>query len=83
LMIKGNGKATEFYIAGSDRNFFPADVKLEKDRILVSNKQVKNPDAVRFGFSNTAMPNLFSKEGLPVGPFRTDNWEVDTSKENP
>jgi len=83
FMIKGNGKATEFYIAGSDKNFLPADVKIDKDRIIVSNKQVKNPVAVRFGFSNTAMPNLFSKEGLPVGPFRTDHWEVDTSKENP
>jgi len=37
---------------------------------------------VRFGFSNTAIPNLFNKEGLPVSPFRTDNWEVDTSKVN-
>lgn len=73
FMTKG-GKATEFYIAGDDRVFMPADVKLEKDRIIVSNKQVKNPVAVRFGFSNTAMSNLFSKEGLPVTPFRTDNW---------
>ncbi len=82
FMIKGNGKATEFFIAGSDRNFLPAEVKLQKDRIIVSNKKIKEPVAVRFGFSNTAMPNLFSKEGLPVAPFRTDDWEVDTSKEN-
>jgi sialate O-acetylesterase len=83
FIIKGGDKATEFYIAGDDKNFLPADVKLEKDRIIVFNKQIKNPVAVRFGFSNTAMPNLFSKEGLPVAPFRTDNWEVDTTtKEN-
>ena len=81
FIIKGGGKATEFYIAGEDKNFLPADVKIEKDRIIVSLKQIKNPVAVRFGFSNTAMSNLFSKEGLPVCPFRTDNWEVDTSKE--
>jgi len=83
FMIKGGGKATEFYIAGADKKFLPAEVKLEKDRIIVYNKEIKNPAAVRFGFSNTAIPNLFSKEGLPVGPFRTDDWEVDTSKENP
>jgi sialate O-acetylesterase len=81
FVVKGGGKATEFYIAGEDKNFLPADVKIEKDRIVVSHKQIKNPVAVRFGFSNTAMSNLFSKEGLPVCPFRTDNWEVDTSKE--
>jgi sialate O-acetylesterase len=76
-LITKNGKATEFYIAGDDRIFLPADVKIENNRIIVSHKQIKSPAAVRFGFSNTAMPNLFSKEGLPVTPFRTDNWEVD------
>jgi len=81
FIIKGGGKATEFYIAGEDKNFLPADVKIEKDRIIVSHKQIKSPVAVRFAFSNTAMSNLFSKEGLPVCPFRTDSWEVDTSKE--
>jgi sialate O-acetylesterase len=76
FIIKGDGKATEFLIAGSDQNFLPADVRLEKDRIVVSNKQVKNPVAVRFSFSNTGMSNVFNKEGLPIIPFRTDTWEV-------
>lgn len=74
FLVKG-ASPTEFYIAGADKNFLPADVKIEKDRIIVSNKQIAKPVAVRFGFSNTAMPNLFNKEGLPVTPFRTDNWE--------
>ncbi len=82
FMTNDGSRATEFYIAGEDKNFLPADVKIEKDRIIVSHKQMQNPVAVRFAFSNSAMANLFSKEGLPVSPFRTDNWEVDTSKEN-
>ena len=41
-----------FFIAGSDRNFQPADVNLEKNRLVVSNKQISNPVAVRFSFSN-------------------------------
>jgi sialate O-acetylesterase len=36
--------------------------------------------AVRFGFTNYDMPNVFSKEGLPVNLFRTDNWDVVTVK---
>jgi sialate O-acetylesterase len=76
FVIKGDGKATEFLIAGSDQNFVPAEVRLEKDRIVVSNKQVKNPVAVRFSFSNTGTSNVFNKEGLPIIPFRTDTWEV-------
>lgn len=76
FMTKNNAKATEFYIAGEDKVFLPADVKIEKDRIIVSNKQITKPVAARFSFSNTGMSNLFSKEGLPVTPFRTDDWEV-------
>ena len=81
-MLKGaEKKATEFYIAGEDRNFLPADVKIESDHVILSNKAIKNPVAVRFAFGNTAIGNIFSKEGLPVCPFRTDDWEVDISKE--
>ena len=76
FLVKGDGKATEFFIAGSDQHFLPAEVKIEKDRIIVSSKEVNNPVAVRFSFSNTAMSNLFNKEGLPVIPFRTDNWQI-------
>ena len=81
FMVKGDGTPTEFLIAGSDQIFYPAEVKLEKDKIVVSNKQVANPVAVRFSFSNTGMSNLFNKEGLPVIPFRTDNWEVIPEKQ--
>lgn len=69
---------SEFYISGADRKFLPATAKIDGNGVIVSNKAVKNPVAVRFGFTNTAIPNLFSKEGLPVNLFRTDNWDVDT-----
>lgn len=78
FMLKGTEKQpTEFLIAGGDQNFVPAtDIKLDKGRIIVSSKEVPNPVAVRFSFTNTGMSNLFNKEGLPVTPFRTDNWVV-------
>jgi sialate O-acetylesterase len=75
FMVKGD-KPTEFLIAGADKNFLPADVKVEKDKIVVSNPQIANPVAVRFSFANDAMANIFNKEGLPINPFRTDNWEI-------
>lgn len=77
LMIKG-ATATDFYIAGADKNFIPAQIKIDGSTIVVWAKEVKQPVAVRFGFSNTAMPNLFNKEGLPVNLFRTDDWSVET-----
>jgi sialate O-acetylesterase len=82
FMIKGPEKQpTEFLIAGSDQNFLPADVTLEKGRIVVSNKQIQNPVAVRFSFSNTGMSNVFNKEGLPITSFRIDNWDIAALKQ--
>jgi len=79
LMVKGK-LSKEIFIAGADKVFYPATVKIKENKIFVSSKQVKVPAAVRYQFSNAGIGNLFSKTGLPVAPFRTDNWEVDTSK---
>ncbi len=68
----------EFYIAGSDQKFLFASAKIEGNTVVIWNKAVKEPVAVRFGFSNTTIPNLFNKEGMPVNMFRTDQWEVKT-----
>lgn len=73
LMSK-ESRITEFYISGEDKHFVPANVKIEGNSVVVWNESVKHPVAVRFGFTNSAIPNLFSKEGLPVNIFRTDNW---------
>jgi sialate O-acetylesterase len=71
------GPLTEFYIAGEDKNFVPAEAKIEKNSIVVWSKNVTKPVAVRFGFRNAAMLNLYNKEGVPVNLFRTDDWPVD------
>jgi sialate O-acetylesterase len=81
FIVKGDEKPTEFLVAGSDQTFLPADVEIHKDRIIVSNKQISKPVAVRFSFSNIGMSNVFNKEGLPVAPFRTDDWEVNQIKQ--
>jgi sialate O-acetylesterase len=89
LIVKGEGAPTEFYIAGEDKIFLPAKAKIENNTVMVWNKLVKYPVAVRFGFTNTSIPNLFSKEarpdgtvgrGLPVNLFRTDDWDVITEQ---
>lgn len=74
LEAKG-GELTEFMIAGEDRKFYPAKAKIDKNTVIVSAKEVKKPVAVRFAWANGAIPTLFSKEGLPVPSFRTDNWK--------
>ena len=64
-----------FYIAGADRNFVPATAKISGNTVIVSSKEVKEPVAVRFGFTSASMPNLFNREGLPANMFRTDDWD--------
>ena len=64
-----------FYIAGADKIFMPATAKIEGNSVIVWNKNIQTPVAVRFGFTNASMPNLFNKEGLPVNLFRTDDWD--------
>jgi sialate O-acetylesterase len=74
LQAKGK-ELTEFMIAGADRKFYPAKAKIEKETVVVSARDLKNPVAVRFAWTNASIPNLFSAEGLPVPMFRTDSWE--------
>jgi sialate O-acetylesterase len=74
LMMKGE-KLTDFLIAGDDHHFVPATATIDDSIIIVSSPDVPHPVAVRMGFTNTAIPNLFNKGGLPASPFRTDDWD--------
>ena len=69
------GELTNFEIAGRDRIFVPAMAVIENNTIVVSSLKVPTPVAVRYGWSNTATPNLFNIEGLPASSFRTDDWD--------
>lgn len=73
--LKCTGKTPEkFLIAGDDQKFVPATAKMDGNTIVLYSKLVKNPVAVRFCFDDTTMPDVFSNEGLPLAPFRTDKW---------
>jgi sialate O-acetylesterase len=64
----------KFMIAGEDKKFVEATAKIEGSTVVVSSKLVKVPVAVRYCFDDTSMPDVFSMVGLPMAPFRTDNW---------
>ena len=66
-------------IAGNDGVFHPAHAKIIGKTIMVWNEKIKEPVAVRYAFNNTATGNVFDQDGLPLAPFRTDNWPIDTS----
>lgn len=64
----------KFLISGDDKNFVVADAKIVGETIILSSKLVKTPVAARFCFDDTSVPDVFSNSGLPLAPFRTDNW---------
>ncbi|CAL1519041.1 sialate O-acetylesterase [Chitinophaga sp. MM2321] len=70
-----NKEIINFQMAGNDKVFYPAKARIEKNgNISLTSKQVKAPVAVRYCFTNPAMPNVFDTNGLPLMPFRTDKW---------
>lgn len=65
---------TQFEIAGKDKVFYPAKATINRNAVKVSAPEVKEPVAVRYGFRNYLVGELFSTEGLPASSFRTDDW---------
>ena len=66
-----------FEVAGEDKVFHPAKAVEDWDKftITVSSPEVSDIKAVRYCFRNFAPGKLKDMLGLPLVPFRTDNWE--------
>ena len=68
-------KPVGFAIAGSDKKFVWADAELVgTDKIAVSSKDIADPAAVRYAWADNPVCNVYSRNGLPLTPFRTDDW---------
>lgn len=66
-----------FEVAGDDRIFHPAEVTLDRNKLslTVSSPEVKDIKSVRYCFKNFAIGKIHDMYGMPIVPFRTDNWE--------
>ncbi len=78
-LIAKDGKLTGFTIAGADQKFVPAEAEIKGNKIIVSSSSVAQPVAVRFGWENWPVLNLWNKAGLPATPFRTDDFPMVTA----
>jgi len=72
------GELTGFSIAGDDQRFTWAKASMQGEKIIVSSPAVPKPAAVRYGWADFPVVNLFNKQGLPATPFRTDDWDMIT-----
>jgi sialate O-acetylesterase len=77
---KTNENPTNFWIAGADKKFVKATAILKNgNQIEVFNNSIKNPKAVRYGWSGILVDvNLYGSNGFPLDTFRTDNWSLTT-----
>ena len=69
---------TGFEIAGADKVFHPAVGKVIdwSGTVRVESREVTQPAAVRYCFRNWGVGTLHNNFGIPVVPFRTDDWEI-------
>jgi sialate O-acetylesterase len=61
-------------LAGADKVFRPATAKIDRETLLVSAPDVREPVAVRYAWRNAPEANLYNGAGLPAVPFRSDTW---------
>ncbi len=74
-----DGELKGFAICGEDRKFVWAKAQIVGDTVVVSSPQVPKPVAVRYGWADCPVVNLWNKDGLPASPFRTDDFPMITA----
>ena len=75
----GVSEARGFAVCGADKVWHWAAGKIiGANKVEVSSPEVVAPVAVRYAWADNPVCNLFSNDGLPVTPFRTDNFEMIT-----
>ena len=67
----------EFSVAGSDGKFAAAEARIDGATIVVRSAAVAAPVAVRYAWTPAPKVNLVNSGGMPVPPFRSDDWPVD------
>lgn len=75
LKASDGGVVRGFEIAGEDKKFYPAEVKISVNYLELSSPDVRSPAAVRYAWANDPGCNLINAAGLPASPFRTDRWK--------
>lgn len=67
-----NEKLTWFEVAGNDGRFQPVEATVENNKVILDISKIYVPIAIRFGWHEKAVPNLFNMEGLPATPFKLE-----------
>jgi sialate O-acetylesterase len=84
VLANSEDKVKLFYLAGEDRVWHPATVKIVGEKIVVSSPGVKSPRGVAYGTGGIgSQPSLYNKALLPLAPFIYYDNKLVTSKDWP
>jgi len=72
LVTHGASALQGFAVAGEDHKFHWANAQISGNVVQCSAVEVPKPVAVRYGWANSPICNLYNGAGLPASPFRTD-----------
>jgi sialate O-acetylesterase len=77
IVENGDGQVRLFHLAGEDRVWHPAAVRIDGGKAIVSSPAVPNPRGVSYGTGGVGFqPNLYNKALLPTTPFMLYDNEV-------
>lgn len=80
IIENGDAQVTLFYLAGEDRVWHPAKVRIDGDKAVVTSDAVQAPRGVAYGTGGIGFqPNLYNKALLPTTPFIYYDHELVTS----
>ncbi len=69
-----------FAVCGEDRVWHWAEGEVVgKNQVVLLSDAVSRPVAVRYGWADNPVCNLYSEDGLPAIPFRTDDFPLGTA----
>lgn len=78
LDIEKGQELDGFIIAGPDQVFYTAKAIYDGQHIVVKSQNVSRASAVRYAWADNPGTNLIkSIKGLPLLPFRTDDWPLE------
>ncbi|MFM7182130.1 MAG: hypothetical protein ACKO2G_11790 [Verrucomicrobiales bacterium] len=84
VLENSEDKVKLFYVAGEDRVWHPAGMKINGNRIVVSSPAVKAPRGVAYGSEGVGFqPSIYNKAMLPLVPFIYYDNKLVTSKDWP
>jgi sialate O-acetylesterase len=74
----GELKGFQICGAGGERRWQWGKATIEGDKVVVTHFEIAEPVAVRYGWADHPVVNLWNKDGLPASPFRTDHYPMIT-----